>query len=175
MPKKMADMEDGKKLVLGIVIISVTLIIAIYILATLQGNFRAEGTSGSIVNESITPTTAGTNFAVVNLLDVSCGTITKVYNTTNNVIINSGNYTQTGCKIANKTSTYPVGAWKVTYAYTYTSDTIASNASGNLTSSLNDATPWITILIVVGFAVIVLGFLTSGFKGVENQNAATVY
>lgn len=41
--------------------------------------------------------------------------------------------------------------------------TAASNAAGSVVTALSNGTPWITILVVVGFAVIVLGMLTSGF------------
>lgn len=39
----------------------------------------------------------------------------------------------------------------------------AANAAISVTEALSNGTPWITILVVVGFAVIVLGMLTSGF------------
>ena len=40
--------------------------------------------------------------------------------------------------------------------------TVASNAAGSLVTALSGGTSWITILVVVGFAVIVLGMLSSG-------------
>jgi uncharacterized membrane protein len=46
---------------------------------------------------------------------------------------------------------------------TLPANSAAANAAGDITTSLADGTPWITILVVVGFAVIVLGMLTSGF------------
>lgn len=46
--------------------------------------------------------------------------------------------------------------------------TAASNAAGEVVTSLGSGTPWITILVVVGFAVIVLGMLTSGFKNSDS-------
>lgn len=41
-------------------------------------------------------------------------------------------------------------------------DTAASNASGSLVTALSGGSAWITILVVVGFAVIVLGMLSEG-------------
>ena len=41
---------------------------------------------------------------------------------------------------------------------------VASNAAGDAVTALSNGTPWLTILVVVGFAVIVLGMLTSGFN-----------
>jgi len=42
--------------------------------------------------------------------------------------------------------------------------TVSSNAAGSAVTALSNGTPWLTILVVVGFAVIVLGMLTSGFS-----------
>lgn len=46
---------------------------------------------------------------------------------------------------------------------TFTASTAAANAAASVVTALSNGTPWITILVVVGFAVIVLGMLTSGF------------
>ena len=42
------------------------------------------------------------------------------------------------------------------------SGSAAQNAANDLVTALSGGTAWITILVVVGFAVIVLGMLTSG-------------
>ena len=47
------------------------------------------------------------------------------------------------------------------------------NAAGDAVTALSNGTPWLTILVVVGFAVIVLGMLTSGFS--EAASGAPVY
>lgn len=49
----------------------------------------------------------------------------------------------------------------------------AVNAAGDAVDALGNGTPWLTILVVVGFAVIVLGMLTSGFS--EAGGGAPVY
>lgn len=56
---------------------------------------------------------------------------------------------------------------------TFTASTAAYNAAGSTVTALSNGTPWITILVVVGFAVIVLGMLTSGFS--EASTGAPVY
>ncbi len=62
----------------------------------------------------------------------------------------------------------------LTYAYTYNADSATSNASGDLVTSLSGGSAWITILIVVGFATIVLGMLTSGLgKSAEQESTFT--
>jgi len=82
------------------------------------------------------------------------------------VILSTGNYTLTNCAIVvtgaspyNATSTY------VNYTYSYTTEgvaTVASNASDDLVDSLSNGTGWIAILLVVGFATIILALLSGG-------------
>lgn len=50
----------------------------------------------------------------------------------------------------------------------------AQNAANDLVTALSGGTAWITILVVVGFAVIVLGMLTSGL-GRAAESAGPVY
>ena len=50
----------------------------------------------------------------------------------------------------------------------------AQNAANDLVTALSGGTAWITILVVVGFAVIVLGMLTSGL-GRAAEGAGPVY
>ena len=53
--------------------------------------------------------------------------------------------------------------------------TIASNAAGTLVTALSGGSAWITILVVVGFAVIVLGMLTSGLGRAGAGQEGPVY
>jgi hypothetical protein len=102
-----------------------------------------------------------------------CGTITTVLNTTNNVVITAGNYTQVGCVVTNKTNDLTLGqTWFFTYPYTYSAGSAASNAAGSSVSALSNGTPWLTIIVVVSFAVIVLGMLTAGFNRGSTPNQA---
>jgi len=156
--------QDMKSFILAIILIGLTLVFGIFIVSTMQGNFRATNTAGSVTNESVTGlAVAGDNLAKYTLLDVVC-TITAVMNSSDNVsILTSGNWTGNNCNLtgiaASPFLTYNV---KATYTYTYTADTQSSNASGDVTDALSSGTAWITILIVVGFAVIVLGMLSEG-------------
>ena len=53
--------------------------------------------------------------------------------------------------------------------------TIASNAAGTLVTALAGGGAWITILVVVGFAVIVLGMLTTGLGRAAGGTEGPVY
>jgi hypothetical protein len=52
---------------------------------------------------------------------------------------------------------------------------IEQNAAIDVVNALAGGTPWITILIVVGFAVIVLGMLTSGLGRIGGTVEGPVY
>jgi len=157
-------MTDMSKFIIGIVIVGITLCIGIFISATLQTNFSAPGTTGSATNESIAkPTTAGITLFASGLLDGRCGSITAASNGTGGEAIGLTNFTQVGCVVHNATDLSPYGSTiLITYPYSYTESTASSNASGSLVTALAGGSAWITILVVVGFAVIVLGMLSSG-------------
>ena len=162
------------KFIIGVVLIGITLVIGMFIASTIQDSIRDSNTAGAYVNESATPTVTGVTLVANSLNDGSCGTITAVFNTTGGMLISSGNYTQTGCVLINTTSEFP-NAWKVSYPYSYSADNAASNASGSLVTSLAGGSAWITILIVIGFATIVLGMLTQGLGKSASLEAKYTY
>ena len=55
-----------------------------------------------------------------------------------------------------------------------TDSSAEQNAANDLVTALSGGSAWITILVVVGFATIVLGMLTSGLgKSAEQESAFT--
>jgi ABC-type Na+ efflux pump permease subunit len=52
---------------------------------------------------------------------------------------------------------------------------ITTNYSTTAVTALGNGIPWISILIVVGFAVIVLGMLTPGFGKNKRSKGAPAY
>jgi len=166
----MASMD---KFIIGVVLIGITLIIGIFIASQFEDTLRTSNTAGAYTNESSTPTVGGVTLAADSLNDGTCGTITVVYNASGGMPITSANYTQSGCTLTNTTSTYP-NEWLVSYPYSYSADNAASNASGDLVISLSGGSAWISILIVVGFATIVLGMLAQGLgKSAEMESKYT--
>ncbi|HUC78793.1 MAG TPA: hypothetical protein VMQ58_00970, partial [Candidatus Saccharimonadales bacterium] len=157
--------------VLAVLLIGIVLVVGIYILAQMQTTFRVS-TGDTSVNETVGPVTEiATNLGVSNYDRASCGTITAVYNSTTNVAITAGNYTQNGCSVlfkatgAGDIARYNNTNWRITYPYSFYNDTESSAQSGNMVTALGNGGPWLTILIIVAFAVIVIGYLTRGFRG----------
>ena len=62
-----------------------------------------------------------------------------------------------------------------TIASTMTAGSSAQNAANNLVTALAGGSAWITILVVVGFAVIVLGMLSSGLGRAAGGAEGPVY
>ena len=163
------------KFIVGVVIIGITLVIAMFIASTIQDATYDDG-SGTIANETITGlTVAGDNLAVVDYEDVICSGATVINATTFELLTVATDYVVTDCNIVGVLgSDFLDEDVKVSYSYTYNSDSATSNASGDLVISLSGGSAWITILIVVGFATIVLGMLTSGLgKSAEQESTFT--
>jgi len=148
--------QSMEKFIIAVVVIGVLLVMGIFISSSIQDATR-ESASSSVSNETLTTVTeSGEYLTAYSLNDVVCTT-----NASGGEIISSGNYTQTNCLIAFKGATtgYNNTDWNVTYTYTYSADTNTSVAAGDLVTALSGGSAWVTILIVVGFATIVLGML----------------
>ena len=57
---------------------------------------------------------------------------------------------------------------------TFTANTAAYNAAGTAVSALGGGTSWLTILVTVGFAVIVLYMLSAGLGSAASGGSAPV-
>jgi len=157
-----------QKFIVSVVIIGIVLVIGIYINAEIGNTVMAENTAGSITNESVTfgATNAAQTLAVASLEDISCNSVATVYNGTSGSTLLVGNITLTSDCTALNASTLDwygdASTALVSYSYTYTASTDASNSADDIVSALSTGTSWVSILVVVGFAVIILTMLTSG-------------
>lgn len=167
-----------QKFIIMVVIIGTVLVIGIYITSSMQTVMFTKGVSVSMVNESLAkPTMSGITLTTgASARDGACGTVTNIINGTDGIIITLGHITQTGCIIKNTTSTenYTTN-WLYSYSYTFTNDTVSSNAALNVTTALGTGTSWISILVVVGFATIILTMLTSGLGNAARETGGQPY
>lgn len=181
MENKLGQQGGMAAFITMIVIVGVTLVVGIFIAAQLGVNFQDTVTgSGTNTNETITVMNeTPQNFAIVATHSSAVCTVVVVHNESDGEVITSGNYTlPTSCSMnATAGSEYLDYDWNVTYTYTWSEqqNSEASNASDDLVSALSGGTAWITILVVVGFAVIVLGMLTSGLGRFAEEQQAPVY
>jgi len=153
-----------QKFIISVVIIGVILVIGIFIAASIQDATRTANTAGSANNETLTTVTeAGEYLTPFSYNDVVC-TLLIVTNASDGTVIPSSNYTQSNCNLMNAATatTFNNTDWNVSYTYTYSADSNTSVAAGDLVTALSGGSAWVTIVIVVGFATIVLGMLTQG-------------
>lgn len=162
--KKGIQLNQALGAVLALVLIAVLVIVSVVAFEQLDTTFDSDSTAGTAVNESVTPTTAGVNLAAASLRNGACGTITSVLNASNSVIA-SGNYTQTGCLLRNNTALTGSTAapWKVSYPYTYSASTAASNASGTMIVQFATYPALIGLVGTIIFLGIVIGVLVASF------------
>jgi len=85
------------------------------------------------------------------------------------------NWSTSGCYVNSLTTLYNNTNWKCTYSYTTGVQSSAANASGTLITALSTGSAWITIIIVVGFAVIVLAFLSEGLGKMSSGREGPTY
>jgi len=169
-----------QRFIISVVIIGVVLVIGIYITASIQDVTKAEDTAGTVLNESVAlgVLNAAQDLTVVNLEDVSCTFTSATNQTAEGEALTSGNFTLADCTLLNATALDDAignGTVFVSYTYTYTATTDASNSAGDVVSALATGTSWISILVVVGFAVIILTMLTSGLAGAGREGATPYY
>ena len=132
----------------------------------------------TITGESGFINSSGYRLNIANFQDFGSITITSARNAT--AIIGAGNFTvnATTGRVTNKTTSTIPGVWTgVTFNYTatFTNQTAASEASAEVVEALSTGTSWISILVVVGFATIILTMLTSGLGNAAARDAVPYY
>jgi hypothetical protein len=124
--------------------------------------------TASVINETVTATTAGTAVAKIGECNFDTFAVSKVHNSTGSVI-GAGNYTvgATGT-IANKTGTYP-GAWTASYTYTWagTACTVTNSLQTEIANNTSIAGIVLTISLVgIVLSVLIGIFLVTRRRGV---------
>ncbi len=165
--KKGIQLSQAFGAVLTLVLVSILIIVAIVIFVSLITSFTATDTA-SAENESISvwaaPTAnqsvAGADTCGFGVVDTST---TIIYNTTNDIVIATGNYTaySDGNIINLSNGNYSIYAWKVSYDYTWGSE--ACDASDNMTTEFSNYTSLIGLVGTIIFLGLVIGVLVASF------------
>jgi len=110
-------------------------------------------------NVSTVTNTSFVDFAVSGYRDVVCA-VTLVSNLTGNEVITASNYTVSGCSISSiDAGPFNGTEWNVTYSYTWSADTQATDVMNDTTTNISGVTDWFNIFIVIA-AMVVLILLT---------------
>ena len=160
--KKGIQLNQAFGAVLTLVLVAVLIIVAIVIFVSLESSFLGT-TADTVVNESVTPTDAGTAVANASACGFENFAVTAVYNDSTSTLINTGNYSTdaTAGTITNLTSEYSATAWNVTYTYTWGSE--ACIASDNMTDEFSNYTSLIGLVGTIIFLGLVIGVLVASF------------
>ena len=130
-----------------------------------------KNTAGNVTNETYTPSMTGTTyFAKNNLRDISCGSVTYVANASGG-IINAANYTQLGCSLKNNTQVGATasGSWKISYPYTWSADSAATDVTDDLNTEISNNTSIAGIVLTISLVGIVLTVLIGIFVIAKNR------
>lgn len=158
--KKGLTLSDAFPAVLTVAVLAI-LIVALLYLFTALAAVPADITR-SVVNETLTPTSAGVNVANYAACGFANFAVTNVYNGSKVVVINSGNYTTTAAgTIVNTTSTFTQVPWNVTY--TYTDKGTTCTAANTFTTQYTTQIPLIGLVLTIVLIAIVIGVLVSSF------------
>lgn len=177
-----------QKFIISVVLVGVVLILGIYISDVISNAIDEPLVSVTVLNESVTFTALDTPqlLSASSAKEFACTSLTHVANATNvGKSVEVANFTLTpACTIVNATKILGYAGsnvWNasnvqlVSYTYTYTNETVASTAGQSVVSALSTGTSWISILVVVGFATIILTMLTSGLGNAARKEEGVPY
>lgn len=158
---------DLQRFIVTIVVVGITLIMGLFITSEIGDNTTIMvTTTSSGLDEDVSFTGEITAGIITSQSGATCSS----FNVTNSTgdeeeVLAEGNYTVDNCIITvDAESPYDSETVNIAYSYSYVTETntAATNASEDLVTSLSNGTGWIAILIVVGFATIILALLSSG-------------
>jgi len=165
--KKGIQLSEAFGAVLTIVLVAMLVIVGLILFTQINASMDTDGTAAVSNNETIAkPTATGITLATgSNAKNGVCGTITDIRNhTSGNVAVELTDITQVGCIVYNKTVlTNYSASIRVTYPYTYSAETAASNASNTSITQFGTYPALIGLVGTVIFLGIVIGVLVMSF------------
>ena len=161
--KKGMTIGDIYPVVLTIAIVAILIAVILTIFAGWQEITNTK--TATVINESITPTDAGTAVSKAGECGFNSFSVIQALNDSTGTVISSGNYSidADAGTITNLTSEFTDSAWNVTYSYKYGGEDC--EALENITSDFSDFVPWIGIILLIIAAAIVLGIVINSFRG----------
>lgn len=173
----MAETIDLQKFVGTVIVVGIILVMGMFILSEIGDNTKEDVTTTTSTSDAdVSFTDKITLTAFTSYPNATCSEIVVTNSTGEETVLATGNYTVENCVLTvDAGSPYQLETVDIAYDYTYTAETNseATNASENLVTSLSNGTGWIAILIVVGFATIILALLSTGLaesmKGTREQ------
>lgn len=167
MKKKGIQLNQAFEAVLTLTLVAILVVVAIFLVSSLQTNMKVIGSSTAI-NESVTRATlvtTGINLTANNQINRNCGAITGVNNGTVGGSIGITNFTQSGCRIINETdmSSYTATSFLFNYPYTYTTQDSSYNATSTMITQFATYPALVGLVGTIIFLALVIGVLVASF------------
>ena len=178
--KPSKDAFNMQLFIISVIIVGVTLVLGIYINETISGQVMDKDVPASVINETgVWINTTGFTLSGSTAEDFASPAVTAIWNLSAsgnyNVSVAVGNATISAAGVVTNASVLVYDNVSISYTYTYTNATAASTAADGVVSALATGTSWISILVVVGFATIILTMLTSGLSNATSEKEAVPY
>lgn len=159
--KKGLGISDIHPIVMTIALVG--LLIAVMLMIFSSWTDTTATNSVTIYNESVTPSVGGTKVASATKCGFNTFAVSLALNDT--TVISSGNYSVDvdAGTITNLTSEYPDYAWSLTYSYKAGGSDC--DAMEDVTEAFVDFIPWISVILLIVAAAIVLGIIVNTFAG----------
>ncbi len=165
--KKGQATEGSFQTILGIVLIAVLVIVAIFLFVSLSAGFVNLETV-AVTGEALTPITAGTSVSNSTACNFAGLVVDSAVNATND-FISSGNYTVSGATIANLTVLAGETATPWNVNYTYNSGGGACEATETMITQFASYPILIGLVGTVFFLGLVIAVLIGSFGGVGRR------
>lgn len=170
--KKKAQIELGNapSVVLIVGLLFLTMATVAFISQNYGSALDTDNVAATVTNESLTKASlvAGATLNGNNMLNGHCGDITDFRNATAGDSISVGNLTQGDCYVINaSTLEGRETSYVVSYPYTYSQGTVASNSTDDLETNISENTSIAGIILTISLVGIVLTILIGVFVGMR--------
>lgn len=156
-------------LIISIVVIAIVLAVGLMVLVQFQQAAMVETKTATVVNETgAFLNRTGYLLSKSTSETFSNPAIVSAWNATDDTLIPVANYTLTASSIKNNTNLeYPDVL--VTYTYKYYTKSSGYNSTGSIVTALTGIPTWISIIILVAIAGIILAAVLGLFGGKERS------
>jgi len=167
--KAQLSLDDAPTIVLLVGLVFLVMATIAFIGEKYQGSVLTV-TSGTVINESgAYINVTGYTLDRASLLGFAGPVITNVYNSTDGLLLASGNYTVSDAGILTNLTVTNWDPVNVSYTYTYTPTTTAYNVTGDLQTEIGNNTSIAGIILTISLVGIVLTILIGVFVGFRRR------
>ena len=170
------------KFIISVVIIGIVLVVGIYVTDLIGDTVKDTNTAASIINETgAYADTAGYTLALATAEDFASPVLTAAWNATDdgagsyNLSIALTDFAVSSDGVVTNATVREYSSVSLSYTYSYTATNDVSDAASDVVDALATGTSWISILVVVGFAVLILTMLTSGLGSAARKEDTPYY